>query len=304
LDTSNAKIKVLYIAGATRSGSTLLARLLGEADGFVNVGEALRWVFNTEMMSRETPCGCGSAVFNCPFWEDILSSIENSPIQKFSTKAIRIRYLPLLMFPIKLSKFQEKWEDLISTTEKLLEDIIVKSDARVIVDSSKNPANAYVLSNLPNVQLYIVHLIRDPRGVASSWSKRKSYLKAFPTTTVTWWWLSYNLSAEILRAYAKKFIVVRYEDFVQRPEKTLREIIRGIDETPAGTRFIKGDQVQFGIQHVIASNPDKLSSDRIKIRENQWQLPLSPYILVSILTLPLLLRYQYSLLGGLTNSIK
>jgi hypothetical protein len=45
-------VKILYIAGATRSGSTLLSRLLGEIDGFINVGEALRWLFNTLRMSR------------------------------------------------------------------------------------------------------------------------------------------------------------------------------------------------------------------------------------------------------------
>lgn len=304
MSTNYNRIKVLYIAGSTRSGSTLLARLLGEINGFINVGEALRWIFNIRRMPREIPCGCGNPVFECPFWADIADGIENSSIQEFGTKAIRIRYLPLLMSPIKPPKFQEKWNNLLSLTEKLLEDIIVKSDARVIVDSSKNPANAYVLSNIAKVQLYIVHSIRDPRGVVSSWSKHKSYLGSFPTSTVTWWWLSYNLSAEILRAYAKKFISVRYEDFVQSPEKTLGKIIRDIDEAPDGVNFIKENQAQVGIQHGLAGNPDKLSSGIIKIRENQWHLPLSRNIMVSIFTLPLLLRYRYPLLGGFAKATK
>jgi hypothetical protein len=41
-------MKVLYIAGSGRCGSTVLSQLLGEIEEFVNIGE-LRYLFNTQM---------------------------------------------------------------------------------------------------------------------------------------------------------------------------------------------------------------------------------------------------------------
>jgi len=51
--------KIILIAGHSRSGSTLLDRLLGEMDGFVTVGE-LRclWIRG---LREDQLCGCGTA---------------------------------------------------------------------------------------------------------------------------------------------------------------------------------------------------------------------------------------------------
>jgi hypothetical protein len=43
-EAAGGRVTVLYVAGTGRSGSTLLARVLGEADGFVAAGE-LRYVW-------------------------------------------------------------------------------------------------------------------------------------------------------------------------------------------------------------------------------------------------------------------
>jgi hypothetical protein len=39
----------------------------------------------------------------------------------------------------------------------------------VVVDSSKRPANALLLAASDDIDLFVVHLVRDPRGVANSW---------------------------------------------------------------------------------------------------------------------------------------
>src|SRR5437773_2056276 len=48
------------------------------------------------------------------------------------------------------------------------------SGCRVIVDSSKLPAYGHVVSHLPEVDLYVVHLVRDPRATAYSWLRKKA----------------------------------------------------------------------------------------------------------------------------------
>ena len=289
------KIKVIYIAGATRSGSTLLVRLLGEVDNFTSIGEAFRWMFNTDQMPRISPCGCGTSAFKCPFWKDIVSEVENSNEQKFGTSYIRIRYLPLLMSSIKPALFDVSWNKLLVVTQNIIESISKKSKNTVIVDSSKNPASAYVLSQIPGVELHVVHLIRDPRGVVSSWSKPKKYLLSYSIHTVIGWWISNNISAELLRGYADSFIRLRYEDFLKNPEEALRKILHSANENPEKVDFLNNTSVHIGIQHLLAGNPDKLEKSEIKIEPHIWHLDTLKHYLTTLATLPLLIKYHYPL---------
>ena len=45
--------------------------------------------------------------------------------------------------------------------------------SRVVVNSSKSPMYGYMLGRVPEVELYTVHLVRDPRSVQYSLLKRK-----------------------------------------------------------------------------------------------------------------------------------
>ena len=62
-------IDILYIAGAGRSGSTLLERLLGQLPACVAVGEARH-------LWREDPttarCGCGRVLTECDHWRAVI----------------------------------------------------------------------------------------------------------------------------------------------------------------------------------------------------------------------------------------
>jgi hypothetical protein len=45
--------------------------------------------------------------------------------------------------------------------------------AEVVVDSTKLPPFAYVVRGIDDVDLRLVHLVRDSRGVAYSWMKSR-----------------------------------------------------------------------------------------------------------------------------------
>jgi hypothetical protein len=61
--------RVAYIAGAGRSGSTLLAMLLGALPGCVSIGE-LRHMWRRGIQLNQR-CGCGEPFWDCPFWSDV-----------------------------------------------------------------------------------------------------------------------------------------------------------------------------------------------------------------------------------------
>lgn len=67
------KIKVLYIAGWGRSGSTILARILGQIEGFFHGGE-LRTIWKDGFKPNGI-CGCGEKVFSCPVWTSIFAKL-------------------------------------------------------------------------------------------------------------------------------------------------------------------------------------------------------------------------------------
>ncbi|MDQ3927328.1 MAG: hypothetical protein M3272_10185, partial [Actinomycetota bacterium] len=69
--TSDGKIKVLYIAGFGRSGSTLLGNVLGQVDDFVSVGE-IRNIWLHGLIQNKV-CGCGAPFKECEMWQPVLN---------------------------------------------------------------------------------------------------------------------------------------------------------------------------------------------------------------------------------------
>ena len=61
-------MKVLFIAGWGRSGSTLLADLLGNCKDFFCIGEFRLWA---RRYRENYLCGCGSAFRECHVWGKI-----------------------------------------------------------------------------------------------------------------------------------------------------------------------------------------------------------------------------------------
>ena len=62
---------ILFVAGSSRSGSTLLDAMCGQIEGFVSVGE-LRHIWVRGFLRNE-PCGCGRPFLECPFWKEAIS---------------------------------------------------------------------------------------------------------------------------------------------------------------------------------------------------------------------------------------
>jgi hypothetical protein len=291
---SGNKVKLVYIAGMGRSGSTLLARLLGELDGFINVGEAARYLFDTTRMARDLSCGCGDGVSDCVFWKDIVSSIDGDA-QGFGTKVLRMRYLPFLIAPIKPPAFQEQLDRFLFALEGLFTSVAERSGCDVIVDSSKHPANAHILSQMPGIELYVVHLVRDPRGIVNSRAKPKEYLSAFSPSRVVSLWLALNFWSESLRFSATKYWLIRYEDFVRNPKGVLGKIAGDIRQRPVDVDFVTAGRATVNLQHMLSGNPDKFTCGQFPIKYQAWHLPWHLQGLVWLLTFPFAYKYRYGI---------
>ena len=177
---SDPKVKVLYIAGFERSGSTILNRVLGQIDGFVAWGE-LRDIWQHGIIENRS-CSCRALFKECPAWTTIVDTAYGKVDQvqaKKMTKLLqktRASVLPHYFRVLREPFIKYDTEEYLKSLEKLYQAIQVntRSKVKVIVDSTKASWYGYVLSMLPTIDLYVVHVVRDSRGVCHSLERRKS----------------------------------------------------------------------------------------------------------------------------------
>ncbi len=305
--------KVLYVAGMTRSGTTLLDTVLNELPGFVGAGE-LRSYWRA--MREPRMCGCGKVVSDCEFWTEVRAWIERHhgplPVERaWSLQRAHIRSLPLQLARLARAKGggPSPGREYAQLMTQLYEGIAGVSGADVVVDSSKGPHDAYVLSKFTELDLWVIHLTRDPRGVAYSWSRR-AWNPDKPTgrdehrqaSEVAIRWVTRNGLTEALlsRRLGPRYMRVRYEDFVADPDGTVRRISAACGVPRALPGFSDGT-IAFGPNHSVSGNPSRLATGPVRIRtDDEWtkRMARRPMLAATIGSAPLLRRYGYHLRPG------
>jgi hypothetical protein len=279
---------VLFIAGLGRSGSTLLARLLGGVPGVFNAGECVLYLFTPDMYERRIPCSCSLTAENCPFWGEIARTVTDSE-RIAGRQILRIR---------RMLPFGKDGNDPLQLRRRvagIYADVAERSGAELIVDSSKHPSIAQMTSKAGDVRTHVLHLVRDPRAVVASRLQPKSYLRAINPGLTAARWDGFNVASEGLRGQADSYRRVRYEDFIAEPAETLKSSLQDLMELPADLSFLQGRTARLGPQHALAGNPDKLQGDVLEIRESSYALPTWLHWMTTAITLPLLRRYGYPL---------
>ena len=285
---SENKLKVLFIAGCGRSGTTVLGQLLGEVEKWLNVGEAVRYLFDR---SKELPCGCGASAFECSLWKDIIGSIPSDVAQK-ATQALRIRNFPSLYMRTRNQQVPEGFQPILDTISSAYSKVAQATGCDVIVDTSKYPGTALLASLIPDVELHVVHVVRSPHSVIASWTSKKGYLAVHPPSKVVTWWWAYNVLSEALKSRCQTYRLVRYEDFARDPGTVLSQITADVMGEPVPLPFMNGNTATVHVQHSLAGNPSKFNTGEIKIQEGGKSAPKRK-LLMDLLTFPLQARYHY-----------
>lgn len=301
-------LRVMSIGGASRSGSTLLALLLGRAEGFFVAGE-LRYVWSRGFLQNEL-CGCGTPFLRCSFWRAVLSEAYGSParvpiheIQALHSAVSRIWHFPESMSPIRRKRFNTLVQRYLSHLERLYMAIQEISGATTIIDSSKLPSYCYLLSRMHGPRVRLLHLVRDSRAVAFSFMRkrrkpeihwREGYMRRFSPLRSAFDWNVLNLGMEAIRASNVPCALLRYEDLVQDPLGELSTILPSLSGVGAG--FLREGAIPLGMNHTVAGNPIRFAQGTLPIRpDTEWKdcMKKSDRSLVTATTWPLLIRYGY-----------
>lgn len=167
---------VVFTAGMTRSGSTLLERMLAAVPGTIACGEInLLW----QKVMQGDLCGCGAPLAECPFWSGVLERTlgadwrgKVAEVRALHRSVARLRHGPKLLFPALDRAFSRRLAEYRALLRRLYGAIAEASGCRIVLDSSKSPAYGLVLAGTGG-RLFLIHLVRDPRAVAHSWTRHR-----------------------------------------------------------------------------------------------------------------------------------
>ncbi len=304
-------VKVLYIGGTGRSGSTILDNILGQVPGFFSVGE-LRYLWERGMVDNRL-CGCGRPFRECPLWSSVLQEafggadrVDPQDMIRLQQSRVRSRHVPRQLAtrgssgPLLPGGYEARLERLYHALQR-------ETGAHVIVDSSKLPSYGRVLQDIPSLELYVVQLVRDPRATAYSWMRKRELrdygdlrlMQRQPPLKSSGLWGMWNAVAEMFwRPLKGRYLWLRYEDFVADPQATVRRVLSLVGEETAELPFTGPTTVRLGPTHSVAGNPSRLANGEVKLQvDAEWVAGMAPKdrTLVTAVTWPLLLRYGYPL---------
>ena len=304
-------IKVLFIGGYGRSGSTLLDRVLGEVDGFFSAGE-LRHVFKEGYVENRL-CGCGEPFWDCPFWTQVSQEAFGGGVPFDPGELLRVkervdRYwrLPQLIWGIGSRRRRADLAWYLMRLRRFYAAIASVSGARVIVDSSKDVSHGYVLNAIgPPVEPYVCHLVRDSRGVAHSWARPKfnpgngQDMDRYSPVRTSAEWVAINALTGLQKRVNPRYELLRYDEFASDPAGATQRVLELLGESDRDVPLADGRRLAGGPNHTVAGNPMRFGRREIEITaDERWrrEMPDASRALVTALTLPTLLRHGF--VGG------
>jgi hypothetical protein len=313
--TSRDHVSVLSVVGAGRSGTTVLASILGEVPGCAGAGE-IRWLWQRGVLEGR-PCGCGEKPSDCPVWSQVIERCLSMPgpdgvpptveaivaaQQELGETRHRLRVLR------SAAGGEEDWPSLRlvrHVTGVAVRTFAEATGASVVIDTSKRPLDAAVMARVPEVDHYVLHVLRDPRAVAHSWRRAKSFSVGDQTRTMgtrrlpatVRRWLASALGTEALRRHIapEHWLRLRYEDFCARPVESMDRLLSMMG-VPGRPPFEDASTVRLRPNHIVAGNPSRFTVGSVRIRvDEEWKTAMSrrDQALVAASTWPLLRRYGY-----------
>jgi hypothetical protein len=302
--------KLAYILAASHSGSTLLSMLLGSHPRIATVGELKLSPRAMGEISRYR-CSCGKFIRQCSFWQKVKAGMASRGFvfdiadARTDYRAVDSRYAQRLLGPLHRGKFLESFRDvalgLSPAWRKWLPEIQGRSvalastvseitKAEVLVDSSKIGLQLKYLLRNSALDVKVIRLIRDGRGVALTYIDPAEFADAqnpsmrgggmgggrekerLSMTQAAYQWRRCNEEAEnALRGLGpSQWIEVRYEELCRDTEKILNQLFEflGLDPDKRAHEFRM-------VEHHVVGNGVRLDRTFRVSLDERWRSVLT-----------------------------
>jgi hypothetical protein len=302
--------RVLYLGGLGRSGTTLVERLLGELPGVCALGEVVH-LWQRDLRDDER-CGCGARFSACTFWQQVgerafngWANVDVDRVHALRGTVERTRHIPRLAGSTEAPDDVREYASYYGRVYAAAAEV---SGCPVVVDSSKHSALAHVLRWAADVDLRVVHVVRDARGVAYSWTKRVTRPETDGTDEMTRYspgrsallWNAHNAAFGLLARRGVAVRRIRYEEFLADPRTELIKLadFAGLRLTQDDLAFLRPEYADLSTGHSAAGNPMRFTVGRLALRrDDAWvrALPSAQRRLVAAVCGPMLRAYGYPL---------
>jgi hypothetical protein len=254
----------------------------------------------------------------------------------------RTRHIPALARRRRLpSATRERVDGYVSHYVRLYRAVAEVSGARVLIDSSKQAslagclrwaapgataAGASAAGSAPRggIDLRVLHVVRDSRGVAYSWTKKvrrpeavaggEEFMAQWSPAKAAAYWNAENGAFALFARRGVPTMLVRYEEFLRAPIESLRRIAEfaGLPGDDTALAFLAeaddgGVTARLSANHTASGNPMRFQTGPVLLRrDEEWRTRLEPRDRrrVTALTYPLLRRYGYLAGAGSTGRAK
>jgi hypothetical protein len=264
--------RVVYIAGLSRGGSTILQRYLSTHPGFISVGEShftLRVLTGEERVDPAYPCSCGRTRHECELWGPLITPFANATLEGAHR--------------LLLERFQELHPH------------------EILIDSSKE-TTALKRFYLPKahageIDLRVILLVRDVRSWASAVRKYRSGGSSFVLEAYRWMKATLNM-LRVLRSTGVPTYCLSYESFIFDPAKETEALAQWLG---VADHFSVDRLAQAATHELFGSPTARLGAGKLHrlVYDDSWLRDWQPALLGPLLRPPLLLnRYVYRSLAG------
>ena len=300
-------LRVLYVAGSNYSGSTLLAFLANAHPEMTSIGE----MGPARTGHHDYTCSCASPISDCDFFGRVGAQMralghDFDPRDMglrlaYGTNAVMNRLVHGNLSSRLLNAVRDRVVSRLPAYESIVRDLLERNVAfkraattvagtSVFVDTNKRPRRIAFLAASSDIDLRVVHLVRDPRAQGHSALRHTGFS---PERVGRAWRRRQREIERLVGAHVSKHLVhvLRYEDLAGQPEREMARLalFAGLEAAPLP------DDFRSGSHHIIGNAMRKRSAATIRVDE-RWrkELAASDRAAVERLTERTALRYGYS----------
>ena len=272
------------------SGSTLLTFLLNIHQEICSVAEPcvvgekipVRWE------KKSGTCSCLKPYYSCSFWNRLLAGLAargytlNSPdylqYKIFKNKLMDRVHLKsytsqklLVLYHLLSRLFKHKKRQMDRFTGTFVDVMFDITGSSVYLDASKSPNYLLHLKNNPYLDLYVINLTRDGRGVLNSWLKLKKYAGfSFTRCFQHWAQIERRRHSLLSRIPRERVFDIPYEVLCQAPLERLNDILHFL-----GLDSVEMVNYKTDVEHHFFGNRMR-RNDVVEIKlDEKWKRELS-----------------------------
>ena len=225
-------LKVVYIGGYSRSGSTILDILLSQHSAVCGTGE-LCFLFD-DWLNRKRTCSCGRPYAECDFWSDLASTIDIATVSAVIREVEHRSNFKNVVDDRLPAELKSQYK---ANQEAIFRYIQKKSGKNIIIDSSKTTRDSagrcLAIAKYTDLDTCMIHLARNGRSTTHSFLQKgsnwaleghteNSFLQGL--RSIVGWRLANEIANKSRTQLAPMYQLLKYEYLIADPCNSLLEL--------------------------------------------------------------------------------